>query len=100
MKLHLTHIGLSTLLLLCIPLILTIRDGGIEGVGWNWKLGDFIIMGILLFGTGVALDYARQKVSNPTHRILALCAIVGAFLLIWVELAVDAVSKFLQFLLG
>lgn len=36
-------------LLLLIPLVLTIRDGGIEGVGWNWTLSNFVFMGTLLF---------------------------------------------------
>jgi hypothetical protein len=80
-------------LILLIPLVLTIRDGGVEGVGWNWKLGDFIFAGVMLFGTGLALDFTAKKLTNPVYRVIACTAIVVAFLLIWVEFAVDAVSQ-------
>lgn len=76
-----------------IPLVLTIRDGGVGGVGWNWKLGDFIVMGALLFGTGLTLDFAVKKLTNPIYRVTACVAIVLVLLLIWVELAVDGVSQ-------
>jgi hypothetical protein len=93
---NIVRIILVVVLILLIPLILTIRDGGVEGVGWNWKLGDFIIMGTLLFGTGLALDYAVRKITNPVHQVFAVITIVAALFLIWVELAVDGVSRALN----
>ncbi|WP_196258408.1 hypothetical protein [Pelagibacterium limicola] len=84
--------GIGTVLILLIPLVLTIRDGGADGQGWDWSPFDFLIMGALLFVTWLALDFTWRRVSNPIYRALACAAILGALFLIWVELAVDAVS--------
>ena len=54
----------------------------------NWKLADFIIAGILLFGFGVLINYASIKIKNKTLRIIAVIAIIFLLLLIWAELAV------------
>lgn len=76
-------------LILFIPLVLQLTIGtGVDGQGFNWKLGDFVVMGALLFGTGLAIDFATRKFTNPTHRIAAIIAIIFAFLLVWAELAV------------
>lgn len=90
----LLRVGGGTLLVLLIPLVLTIRDGGVDGRGWNWAPGDFLVMGALLFATGLALDLAWRRVTNPVFRVLACAGIVVALMLVWAELAVDAVSKF------
>lgn len=81
--------------ILLVPLVLTIRD---HGVGWNWSPGDFVVMGALLFITGLAIDSAWRKITAPAHRAVAIALIVFAFLLIWTELAVDAVGQLLDFL--
>src|SRR3989344_7418 len=93
---NIVRIALVVGIILLIPLVLTIRDGGVEGVGWNWTLGDFIVMGVLLFGTGLAIDFAVRKLTNPVYRVFAVIAIVLVLLLIWVELAVDGVSQALK----
>lgn len=84
--------------LLLIPLVLTIRDGGVEGVGWNWSPADFFVMGGLLFAVGLIIDLTTRKISHPLHRALALAGIVFAFLALWAQLAVGAVSQFLALL--
>lgn len=55
-------------------------------VKWNWF--DFLIAGILLFGTGLTIEFVLRKVIRLEYR-LALCAaiLIGLFL-IWAELAV------------
>jgi len=85
-------------LILLIPLVLTIRDGGVPGVGWNWKPGGFIFAFVMLFGTGLAIDFAARKIANPVYRSLAITAIVLALLLIWVEIVTDAVSSAIKLL--
>ncbi len=52
----------------------------------NWNLFDFVVMGILLFGTGLVLDFVIRKTGK--HKALAIVAVVLAFFLIWAELAV------------
>lgn len=90
------RIALVTGFLLLIPLVLTIRDGRIEGVGWNWTLGDFIVMGTLMFGTGSLFVLAARNVRGRLQRIILGMAFAAAFLIIWAELAVDAVSEFIS----
>jgi hypothetical protein len=89
------RIAIIVLIILLIPLIMTIHDGAVEGVGWNWTPGDFIAMGSLLFGVGVLLDYAARKIIKPVPRILIIGTIILAFLALWVELATDGVSRLL-----
>ncbi|WP_143960952.1 hypothetical protein [Litoribacter populi] len=53
-----------------------------------WTASDFIIAGILLFSTGLGVEWALRKLQKATHR-LAVCAIILlAFFLVWAELAV------------
>ena len=54
----------------------------------NWSVFDFIVMGILLLSTGLMCDFVIRKVIKIQYRIILLIAILGAFLLIWAELAV------------
>jgi hypothetical protein len=95
---NLLRIALVVGLILLIPLVLTLLNpnaslyGG-PGGGWDWAPGDFLVMGALLFATGLALDFAVKKLGNPVLRVVACFAIVFALLLIWAELAVDAVSR-------
>jgi hypothetical protein len=87
-------------LILLVPLVMTIKDGGVEGVGWNWTLSDFIVMGSLLFVTGLMIDFAIRKVKEPLHRVIAVAVIVLAFLALWAELAVGAIEQLVTLLLG
>lgn len=82
MKRNITRIAIIVGIILLIPLF-----GNFFVEGWNWGVGDFIIMGILLFVTGLLIDLAARKINTPLHRILAIAAIVLGFLCIWVGLA-------------
>jgi hypothetical protein len=54
----------------------------------NWDKTDFIVMGTLLFGTGSMFVLAARKTRNIRYRAAIGAALVVAFLLLWVELAV------------
>lgn len=54
---------------------------------WPWTLSDFIIMGILIFGTGLAYELIVKKVGKK-HRVVIALVLLATFLLIWAELAV------------
>ena len=54
----------------------------------NWTLSDFIIGGVLLFGTGLLYELVFRKVKKNSFRIVISAAVLLAFLLIWAELAV------------
>lgn len=54
----------------------------------NWTFFDFIVMGTLLLLTGIILEVVLRKVTQTKYRILLCVLVIGAFLLVWVELAV------------
>ena len=54
----------------------------------NWKIGDFIVMGILLLSAGLAYELLAKKMSTTTQRVAVGMAIGILFLIIWAELAV------------
>lgn len=56
--------------------------------GMAWELFDFIVLGVLLFGTSSAFVLAARKIRTPRHRLLlaGICALAIMFL--WAELAV------------
>ncbi|MDZ4209603.1 MAG: hypothetical protein U1C56_00320 [Candidatus Curtissbacteria bacterium] len=54
----------------------------------NWSLADFVVMGALLFGTGLTIEFVTEKLANPTGRMMAIMIILALFFLIWAELAV------------
>ncbi len=82
-------ITLVTGLILLIPLALQLTIGtGVDGQGFNWKPGDFVVMGALLFATGLGINFVTRRVTSPVYRVIAVVTIVLAFLLIWADLAV------------
>jgi len=54
----------------------------------NWTSSDFIMMGVLLTGTGLLSEFVMRKVKSIDNRILIIGAILLVFILIWAELAV------------
>jgi hypothetical protein len=54
----------------------------------TWSVMDFVMAGILLLGTGLAIEYVLRKVKNTKHHIIICSLILLALLLLWLELAV------------
>ena len=54
----------------------------------NWDFSDFVIAGLLLFGTGLLVELVLRKAKKLNYRITAIIVIVIVFLLTWAELAV------------
>ncbi len=80
---RLIGIVLTVALLLLIPLIGMQFSNEV-----NWTLSDFVIMGILLLGTGLMCELVMRKVKKMKHRILICGALLVVLFFIWVELAV------------
>ena len=80
---RLTGIVLTVAFLLLIPLIAMQFTNEVD-----WKLTDFVIMGVLLLGTGLFCELVMRKVKKTGPRIVICGAILLAFLLVWAELAV------------
>ena len=71
-------IALVTGLILLVPFI----------GNWPWTLSDFVIMGTLIFGTGLAYELIARKLGTTMHRAILALVLGGVFLLTWAELAV------------
>jgi len=74
-------IALATGLILLIPLVAMQFTSEV-----SWTLFDFVIAGVLLFGTGLTFVLVARKI--PKHRVAIGIVLVIALLYIWAELAV------------
>lgn len=54
----------------------------------DWTGSDFIIMGILLLGTGLLCELVLRTVTKTWHRAVLCSLILLGLLLVWAELAV------------
>ena len=75
--------AIAAALILLIPLIAIQFTEEVQ-----WELGDFIIMGILLYGTGLAIELVNTRPQNIRKRAAYSFVILAIFFLIWAELAV------------
>lgn len=84
----LTIVALVTGMILLIPLIAMQYT-----VEVNWSIGDFIVMGILLFGTGAAFVILTAYSNNAIYKVAMLFAVGSTFLMIWSNLAVGLIGS-------
>ena len=54
----------------------------------NWSTFDFIVAGTLLFLMGLTIEFILNKFKTKKQRLIFLTLSIGAFLIIWIELAV------------
>jgi hypothetical protein len=80
---RLTGILIGIALLLTIPLIAMQFENGV-----HWTEFDFIVAGILLFGTGLLCELVMRRVKKMSNRIAICGGVLVALAIIWVELAV------------
>lgn len=86
-KIEIIHIALATLLILLVPLIAMQFTEEVD-----WSPFDFIFMGTLLFGTGLAYKFIARKMVKRAHRIAVAIALAIVLLLIWAQLAVGLIG--------
>lgn len=58
-----------------------------------WTLSDFVIAGLLLFGTGLTYILVKAKSSELTYRIAVGFGLISGFFLLWVNLAVGIIGS-------
>lgn len=80
---RLNLILLSVGILLLIPLVAMQFTQEV-----NWDIFDFIVMGVLLAGTGLMCELILRRVKNTQNRIIMCGAVLFFFFLVWAELAV------------
>lgn len=76
-------IVLTVAFILMIPLIAMQFSSEVK-----WELFDFVLMGSLLLGTGLACEFVIRKVKDIRYRVYIIEAILILLFLIWAELAV------------
>lgn len=54
----------------------------------NWSVMDFVMAGMLIFGTSLVIEFVLRKVKSTKHRILISGIILLLLFLLWAELAV------------
>ncbi len=68
--------AIGTAVVLSIPLLFQ----------WPWTQSDFVVMGTMLFVTGLMIDLVIRKAGK--YRVIATITIMVLFLWLWAELAV------------
>ncbi len=58
-----------------------------------WDVTDFVFFGLLLGGSGVALELATRKTGNSAYRTAIGLALAATFLIIWVNGAVGIIGN-------
>lgn len=58
----------------------------------QWSFGDFIFMGILLFGSACTYELIARKMHSNSYRLATGLAVVTSFVLIWVNAAVGIIG--------
>jgi hypothetical protein len=76
-----TRVAIGTLAILAIPFIAMQFTNEV-----NWTMSDFVIMGTIIFITGLLIELAIQKAGK--YKVIAVIGIIVMFLWLWVELAV------------
>ena len=83
-KKSILYILLITASLLLIPLVAMQFTEQV-----NWTMFDFLIAGVLLFGTGISFLYLLSNTStSKKYKIIMGLLIFAVLLLVWAELAV------------
>lgn len=82
-KNNVIRIAVVTAAILAIPLIAMQFSDDVD-----WGLFDLIIIGTLIFGTGMIYEFGVKKLRTTTHQMIAITILVVVLLLTWAELAV------------
>lgn len=80
---RLTYILAGAAVLLCIPFIAMKFTNEV-----NWNFFDFLVAGILLFGTGLVLEIILRRIKTKRSKIILSVILFLILFLIWAELAV------------
>ena len=81
------HVALATLGILLIPLVAMQFSDEVK-----WGVLDFVIAGILLFGTGLSYVVLSRLTSNIINKLAYASAVGTTFLLIYINLAVGLIG--------
>lgn len=81
-------VALVTVSILMVPLVAMQFTAEV-----NWSPGDFIIMGLILFGTGISYVLLTRQAANVVYRIAAAAGLGATLLMVWANLAVGLIGS-------
>lgn len=84
----LTGLTVITALLLSVPLVAMQFTSEV-----SWSIVDFLIMGLLIFCTGLSYIILSRQAPNVIYRIAIGFTIAVTFLMIWANLAVGLIGS-------
>lgn len=87
-KKNILRIAIITALILLIPLVAMQFS---DDVDWKWF--DFIFIGALLFGAGIAYELMAKRGSSATYKFAVAGAVGTGLLLLWVNAAVGLIGS-------
>ena len=82
------NLRLIGILLVPATLVLIAAIGSQFSSEFNWGIFDFVVVGILLFGTGLLIEFVLRTVKKFEHRLIICAGILAVLALIWIEIAV------------
>lgn len=82
------YVALATASLLLVPLVAMQFTGEVQ-----WSPFDFIVMGLLLFGTGLTYVLLSRLSDSRAYRVAIGIAVVTGLFLIWINLAVGIIGS-------
>lgn len=81
-------LALLTALVLAVPLVAMQFTEEV-----NWSVGDFLVMGILIFSSGLSYVLITRYVTNAVYKVAIIVALGSTFLMMWVNLAVGLIGS-------
>lgn len=81
-------VALVTALILMIPLVAMQFTDEVK-----WNAPDFVVMGALIFSTGMGFILITRSSPNVTYNIAAALTFATAFLMVWANLAVGLIGS-------
>ena len=84
---RLTGIVFGVGLLLLIPFTAMKFTGEVK-----WSPFDFVVAGVLLLGTGLAIEIVLRMVKRLEYRLAICAAILLVLFIVWAELAVGIIG--------
>jgi hypothetical protein len=85
---NMVRVALATAFILMVPLVAMQFTEEV-----NWDLADFVIGGLLLFGTGFAFERVARKGGNFAYRMATGVALAAGLILVWINLAVGLIGN-------
>ncbi|MCZ7556298.1 MAG: hypothetical protein M5R41_07855 [Bacteroidia bacterium] len=82
------HVALTTASILMVPLVAMVFTTEV-----NWGVFDFVVMGMLIFGTGLTYVLLSRISDSLSYRVAVGVAVVAGLLLVWVNLAVGIIGS-------